>query len=76
MNISTELLTWNASTNTFIAEASDLKLGEVPKSVMIWNPKTMGSILVFLQSIDESDGDIMGWRFKSHQGYNLIIIND
>ncbi len=75
--ISTELLSWNPQTNTFTGEASEIGINGVPKSLIVWNPKTMGSIFVNLDKKDyDTEGDIAGWRFKSHQGYNLLIIND
>ena len=74
--VSTEFLTWNPKTSTFIGEASDIGINRVPKSLIVWNPKTMGSVYLELSSVDESEGEVMGWRFVSHKGYNLIIVND
>jgi len=77
MNISTDKLDWNASTNTFVGEASDIGMDKVPESIMIWNPDTMGSILVSLDKRDYNDeGSIAGWRYSSFKGYKLLIIND
>jgi len=50
--------------------------GWVSTEFLTWNPKTMGSVYLELSSVDESEGDVMGWRFVSHKGYNLIIVND
>ena len=77
MNISTDKLSYNAQTNTFVGEASEVGMQKVPESIMVWNPATMGSILVSLDRRDyNTEGEIMGWRYSSFKGYKLLIIND
>jgi hypothetical protein len=75
--ISTERLSWNSQTDTFIGEISELKIDKIPESLIIWNPKTMGSIYVSLDRRDyNTEGEIEGWRYSSFKGYSLLIIND
>jgi len=75
--ISTERLDYNATTNTFVGEASDLGIKNFGKSYVIWNPKTKGSsYLNFVKHDTCTSGDIIGARYESHQGYKLLIIND
>lgn len=75
--ISTERLSWNSQTDTFIGEASELGIDKIPESLVIWNPKTMGSIYVSLDKRDyDNEGSISGWRYSSHKGYRFLLIND
>ena len=74
--ISTEQLDYNATTNTFVGEASELGIKNFDKSYVLWNPKTNGSSYLDFVEHDKNDGEITGARYKSHQGYKLLIIND
>lgn len=74
--ISTEKLTYNASTNTFVGEASELGIKEFDKSYVLWNPKTNGSAYMKFEKHDMDGNEISGTRYASHKGYKLLIIND
>jgi hypothetical protein len=74
--ISTEKLDWNADTNTFVGEASELGIKNFDKSYVIWNPKTNGSSFLKFDKFDKNGEEIAGARYSSHQGYKLLIIND
>ena len=76
MTISTEKLTWNAQTNTFVGEASDLGVVIIHKNIVIWNPKTQGSVYMKFDNYDTNSDEVVGAKYSSHQGYKLLIIND
>lgn len=77
MDISTDKLSYNAQTNTFIGEASEVGMQRVPESIKVWNPNTMSSISVSLDKRDyNTEGEVAGWRYSSFKGYRLLIIND
>ena len=72
----TSELSYNATTNTFCGEASELRLDTVSKiSYIIYNQKTQMSMYFNFDKTDVMDEEIMGWRYKSHKGYNLLIVN-
>lgn len=74
--ISTEKLNWNAKTNTFVGEASELGINNFDNSYIIWNPKTKGSVYVGFDKHDKNGEGIASSLYISHQGYKLLIIND
>jgi|SaaInlV_100m_DNA_2_1039680.scaffolds.fasta_scaffold00344_29 hypothetical protein len=74
----TKELSYNKSSNTFVGEASELKLNQVSLiSYIIYNPTTQMSQYFNFDKTDlNNDSEVMGWRYRSHQGTNLLIIND
>jgi|10_taG_2_1085330.scaffolds.fasta_scaffold33083_4 hypothetical protein len=78
MIILTEQLSYNATSNTFSAYASDLNLKGIEKNYVIYNPNTkISQYFKFTHNDkDGSDEDTYGWNYESHQGTKLLIIND
>jgi len=73
MKISTEKLKWNASTNTFVGESSELGLNAIPRDVVLWNPKTGSTTNMDFDKYNTEGDEIAGARYSSRQGYKLII---
>lgn len=70
---------YNKSTNTFVAEISELPfLTGIPKKFQLINPKTDGvrTFEMVGQDRDGSGEDIYGFRYKTSDNIHLLIIND
>lgn len=73
---------YNKKTNCFVQEISILKhdfaIPGPPMEFKIINHKTKCSQLFKMVGIDKdgSNEDTYGWRYKSDQGINALIIND
>ena len=75
--VSTDKLSWNKETQTFVTEASDLRLLDIPNVFKVFNPKTQGSRVFTFWKKDMygADNDIYGFWYKS-KNLKLLIIND
>lgn len=84
---STNLFSYNKETNTFMAEASTLCKGNPLYQIFndacdygFWMESARtGKLMLFLfESTDRSlnENEIYGWRLKSEEGFNALIIND
>ena len=69
---------FNKTTKTFIAEASELNIGVPSNEILL---KIDNTAITFNLSKIDKDGtneDTYGWRYKSddNNNFNLLIIND
>ncbi len=71
-------VSYDKEQKSFSAYSSDLQKGSGEHIITLVNPKTSGSKIFFLTSVDRdaSGEDIYGWNYKSNDGYKLLIIND
>ena len=76
MTFTTDQLTYNKETQSFAIEASDVPSQIVEGQYVIYNPQTQMSQYFRYVGKDTDGEDIFGWRYKSHQGIGLLIIND
>ena len=71
--------TYHAKTETFVAEMSDLQIGK-PDTITIVSTKT-GVAVDFhfsgrLQEIEDYDGELVGYEYRSWNGYKIHLYND
>lgn len=84
VKISVGSFIYNKKSNNFTAEISELtKIDKIDinpgiDSIELTNPKTNKSQVFEFTHADKdgSDEDTYGWRYKSKEGVNLLIIND
>jgi len=71
--------TYHRPTKTFVAEMSDLQIGK-PDSITIVSTKTGLAVDFFfsgkLQEIEDYDGELVGYEYKSVNGYKIHLYND
>jgi hypothetical protein len=70
-------LHWNSKTKTFSGELSDLRIN--PELQIKVTVIESGNNKIFTQVGVDKDGsgeDIYGYRYKSLDGFNLLLIND
>jgi hypothetical protein len=83
---STKLFIYDKKTKTFITEVSDLPCKGKP-FYQIFNDacdygfwmesERTGDLMLFLyEGADKSSDEIVGWRLKSEEGFNALVIND
>jgi hypothetical protein len=78
-DISTDYLHYNKEDRTLSVEISDLPDDfETKHELVVYNPKT-GNTKLFKHYKNDTDGsgeDVYGYRYKSSEGIELLIIND
>jgi len=78
-DLSVHHLYWNSDTKTFSAEISELPPNfQVKPTLIVMNPKT-GNTRTFRQykvDMDSTHEDTYGWRYRSDDNLELLIIND
>jgi hypothetical protein len=71
---------YNKETNCFSTEISELPTVKVGKNTQIkLNNHKTGNFRLFKfknADMDSSQEDVYGWRYESHDGIKLLIIND
>lgn len=74
----TDDFSFNKNTNTFVAEASELKQNGIPNKFQLVNPKTnnVRTFKLVGRDLDGSGEDVYGFRYTSFDHINLLIIND
>ena len=78
LDLLTSEIHWAKEHNTFIVEASDLRIrpGANVRRVKITNPKTGNNRLFKYVATDMDATDIFGWKFVSPDGIKFLLIND
>lgn len=77
--LSVEYLHYDPQTKTFSAEVSELpKRIRIGNSITVANPKTKAwrEFKLYKTDMDGSGEDTYGWRYRSDDGLELLIIND
>ena len=78
-DLSTDYLHYNKEDKTLSAEMSDLPPGFSTKhTIIVYNPKT-GNTKTFTHygnDVDGSGEDVYGYKYRSQDGIELLIIND
>jgi hypothetical protein len=74
---SSDMFSWNKSSNTFTAEISELGWPSVPSQFVMTSSKTGKDITFRMvgKDTDGSDEDIYGWRYEGG-GFKVLITND
>jgi len=71
-----EQFDWNKETNTFVQEASMLRIGSPATTLMLTNPKTGKRKSFKMCGVDRSSDEIYGWKYKTNCGIKALIVND
>ena len=77
-DISAQYLHYDKDTKTLSGEVSDLPPFEIKKELVVLSPKT-GNTKTFMHyktDMDSTQEDTYGWRYRSDDGIELLIIND
>lgn len=78
-DLSTQNLLWSPESKTFSAEISELPRDfELKSSLVVVNPKTRNTRTFnhYKTDMDATHEDTYGWRYRSDDGLELLIIND
>ena len=77
-DLSAQYLHYDKETNTLSGEVSDLPPFDIKDTLVVLSPKT-GATKAFNHYKTDMDGtqeDTYGWRYRSDDGIELLIIND
>ena len=77
-DISAKYLHYNKDTNTLSAEISELPGFNMGAALKILSPRTgvIKEFHLYKTDMDATQEDTYGWRFRSDDGIELLIIND
>ena len=78
LSLPAESFTWEG--NSGAADASDLEhhgLRSTPSEIALKSPRTgVTKVFSFAGTRFSVDHEIIGWEFRSHDGFSLMIFND